>query len=103
MAVFFFVAPFNNDNLQIFRHVSEEVACEGNDDKRHILERSNDYDWAVVWPCLSCPNAFWLMVTLFTDNGHSQAQPWLHRCMLVKMRWVADAVTGFTVSTATLL
>ena len=43
IAVFFLVAPFNNDNLQIFRHVSEEVACEGNDDKRLILERSKEY------------------------------------------------------------
>ena len=43
LAVCFLVAPFNNDNRQSFRHVSEEVACEGNDDKRLILERSKEY------------------------------------------------------------
>ena len=46
MVVFFIVAPFNNDNLLVFRHFSDEVPSEEVADKKRkrcILERSKDY------------------------------------------------------------
>ena len=46
MVVFFTVAPFNNDNLLVFRHFADQVLSEQVDDaerKRRILERSEDY------------------------------------------------------------
>jgi hypothetical protein len=46
MVVFFIVAPFNNDHLQVFRHYTDEVAMEGVPVKERngrILERSKGY------------------------------------------------------------
>ena len=46
MVVFFTVAPFNNDNLLVFRHFADEVLSEQVADterKRRTLERSKDY------------------------------------------------------------
>ena len=54
MVVFFLVAPFNNDNLQIFRRVSEEVVYEASDNKRNrlILEQSINYVRSRWWTVL---------------------------------------------------
>ena len=46
MVVFFIVAPFSNDHLQVFRHYTDQVAGERVPDKQRngrILELSKDF------------------------------------------------------------